>query len=103
MKRALLLVIALAACGKKPGPLPECDQLRATIDRMSACTALPPEARAQVTRARDELTQILQMIDQAGGVDRAPPELEESVKDTCRAQNDGIVEAYRAVAPDCVK
>jgi hypothetical protein len=100
--RALLVVLALAAC-KKPAPLAECDQLRATIDRIGACATLTPDAKAEVARARDQLAQILQLIDQAGGADRAPAELRDSVKETCRAQNDGIVEAYRAVAPDCVK
>ncbi len=43
------------------------------------------------------------MIDDAGGIGDAPPELVQQMRDTCKTQNKTIVEQFQKLTPECMK
>ncbi|MDB4952671.1 MAG: hypothetical protein JWO36_240 [Myxococcales bacterium] len=93
----------VTACGK-PKHLAECDTFEHTLDQIAACKSLPPAAdHATIDKARKQLHGMFEMLDQAGGIEKAPPEMQDSLKETCRAQNTAITQAYQKLAPDCLK
>ena len=103
MTKIWVAVLFVAACGK-PKHLPECDEFVATVDKIVSCKTLPASAdRAQLEQARKTITGAFDMMDQAGGIEKAPKDVQENLRSTCKAQNSAIVEVYTKVAPDCLK
>ena len=102
MKVQIALDLLLApGCGNKR--LAECDAFQKTVDKLAACKSLPEEARTSVQSTSKQLKQLFDGLDSAGGVDSAPDDVKKQLRDTCKSQNDAIVEVYSKVAPDCLK
>ncbi len=103
MKAALVLAIALAAgaCSKKR--IAECETFQGTIDKLARCKSLPEDARTEISKQAKTLREMFDALDQAGGVDKAPQNLQDQLRDACKTQNSAIVEMYAKVAPDCLK
>ena len=102
MSKLALIALILAACGK-PKHLPECDTFQKTVDKLSQCKSLPDTAKAEIAKADKQLKGMFDMIDQAGGIEKAPQDVQDNLKDTCKSQNSTIIDAYQKVAPDCLK
>ena len=95
------LSFSTAACSKKR--LAECDAFQATIKKISNCKTLPESARAEIKSTSNQLEELFDALDQAGGIDSAPKDLQDELRDSCKSQNAAIVETYAKVAPDCLK
>jgi len=92
-----MLVLSLGACAKKR--IPECDALAAKIEKISACPTIPTDQRASIIESAKTIRDSMQMIDDAGGVAKAPPDLVNSMHDTCKTQGAALDKMYA----DCLK
>jgi hypothetical protein len=101
--KSLALVLALAAAGCSKKHLAECDAFQATVDKLAKCKSLPDSAKDSIQASGKQLKEMFDAIDQAGGIDSAPKDLQEQLRDTCKSQNAAIVEAYSKLAADCLK
>jgi hypothetical protein len=103
MNRVAIALLMLAACGK-PKHLPECDAFEQTLDKVAKCKSLPPGAdRKSIEASQKTLKGTFDMLDQAGGIEKAPQDMQDSLRNTCKTQNAAIVEAYQKLAPACLK
>ena len=98
-----LFVLVLVVACSKPKHLAECDHFQATIDKIAKCSSLPPTGKDEIQKAANQLKSLFDTLDQAGGIDSAPTELQDSLRDTCRAQDRSIAELYQKVVPDCFR
>ena len=104
MNKLVVLVGALvlgSGCSSKR--VPECDEFVQTIEKISKCEKLPEEQRKPLAESAKQIKDALQMIDDAGGVDKAPDHLVRQMKDTCKTQNRMVVEQFQKLAPECMK
>lgn len=98
---ALVLSLAAAGCGNKR--LAECEAFQKTVDKLATCKSLPAEAKTAVQGSSKQLKELFDSLDAAGGMNSAPDDVKKELRETCRQQNDAIVEVYSKVAPDCLK
>ncbi len=85
MKLALAMVVIAAAACSKSKPADECAEFRATIAKLRSCPALASE----LDRATKELTDLSELLAKSGA--EPPPELAESIRETCKSQNTALV------------
>ena len=102
MKRLAALVIVTACSKSAPPPLAACDDLHALLERVATCGSLTEALRGDVTRARTQLADALKVVDAAGGAAKAPPELVETLSQTCAAQKLSLVDGFTEAAPGCL-
>ena len=94
-------LLVAGGCSKKR--VAECDEFVATIEKIAKCDKLPADQRKQVGDSAKTIKDALQMIDDAGGVGDAPPDLVQQMRDTCKTQNKTIVEQFQKLTPECMK
>jgi hypothetical protein len=77
----------MGACSRKaPSPLADCDAYIAVIEKSAACPTLSSDARARLTTSAKTMRASIDQISQGGGPSKAPPELVQLLRDSCRAQ-----------------
>jgi hypothetical protein len=103
IKPVSVLLLLACACGK-PKHIAECDAFEATMDKIVHCKTLPKTVDLNsIIAAQKQMKGVFEMIDQSGGIEKAPKDMQDSIKETCRTQNKQVVEVYQTVAPDCLK
>jgi hypothetical protein len=91
------VVLALGACAKKR--ISECDVLAEKIEKIAACPKVPDEQRTTILDSAKTIRASMQMIEEAGGVSKAPQDLVNSMRDTCKTQAASLDKMYA----DCLK
>lgn len=82
-----LVGLLLCACSRSaPSPLADCDAFVAAIEKTSSCPTLSSDARARLTTSAKTMRASISQISQGGGPSKAPPELVELLRDSCRTQ-----------------
>lgn len=107
MSRHLLVLVlvvgvgSLGACSKKR--VAECDDFVKTAEKLGACDKLPAAQRSTMSASAKQIKDMLKTIDDAGGFDQAPKELVDEMRQTCKSQNERLVEEINKAFPDCLK
>lgn len=94
---AAALTLFLPGCAKKR--IPDCDALAKTIEKIAACPKVPDGQRQTILDSAKTIRDSLQMLEDAGGVAKAPEDLVSSMRDTCKTQNASLSQMYA----DCLK
>lgn len=87
-----MLVLSAGACAKKR--ISECDALAAKIEKIAACPEVPDDQRATILESAKTIRASMQMIEDAGGVAKAPEDLVSSMRDTCKTQGASLDKMY---------
>jgi hypothetical protein len=105
MNKLLLVCVVVGGlvtgCTKKR--VAECDEFVATIDKIAKCDKLPAESRKAIQESGQTIKDALKLIDDAGGVGDAPQDLVQQMRDTCKTQNQTVVDQYMKLMPECMK
>ena len=104
MKHLLLVgtvLLGLGACKKER--VAECDAFLATAEKLASCEKLPADQRKQMEAPAAQMRQALKAIDDAGGIGSAPKDMVETLRSTCKSQDDSVKKMFESIAPECVK
>ena len=100
MKRALLLLVVFAGCGKKTH-IPECEALLKTAEKIEKCEKIPADKRDDIKKGTESIRKALKLLEDVG--DQAEKSQLDGLARTCGDQNKMIVDLYDKVAPECLK
>ncbi len=90
-----------SGCSKKR--VAECDDFVKTAEKLGTCAKLPEAPRTTVAAAAKQIKDMLQIVDDAGGFDSAPPETVDQMRQACKSENTRIVSEMQKTFPECLQ